>query len=159
MASPLSGSDNSADVGLANDIYNNYQQNFDVVHTQLVASYSDLLAKVNQQNELIDNELSKTTQARSTDFRKSDYENIDTHKMMGVYTYIFWIYYIIVIAFSIYILFISMYGRVIKGAIIVFFVLFPWLLQYTEFFVYHLFMWLYSIATSTIYSNAYMNKY
>lgn len=157
MANALSGTTNQSDIELANQIYQNYQENYNVVHDQLVGSYKDLILKVNDQNELIDTTSQRIVESQSTNFRKSDYENSDTQKLMNIYTYIFWIYYIGVIAFSIYLVFFLNYSMGIKGITISVFVLLPWLLHYTEVIVYNVSMWLYSIAMSKIYSNVYMS--
>lgn len=146
-----------ADITIAQNIYRIFQQNYDVVHDQLVASYKDLALKVNDQNSLIETEIQQKIEGHSTDFRKSDYENMDTVNLKKIYVYIFWIYYIILAAFSIYVLFYINYSYLIKFSIVIIFGFLPWILHYGEKIIYNIAMWLYSIATSKIYSNVYMN--
>ena len=121
--------------------------------------YKDSAQKVKDQNNILDKEIQRHQGSTSANFRKSDYENKETQTIMNIYSYMLWFYYLFAIIFCIYIIVVTPYSVVIKGGIVVLFGVLPFLLYYTEVIIYNIVMWIYSLATSKVYSNVYMNNY
>ena len=90
--------------------------------------YKDSAQKVKDQNAILDREIKKYQYKNSANFRKSDYQNNDTYNVISIYTFFFWFYYILAALFCIYVIVTTPYSRMIKGGIVLFFGLFPFLL-------------------------------
>jgi hypothetical protein len=117
----------------------------------LMSSYSDLVQKVNQQNDEIDAQTNMYQQQHSTDYKKSVYESESTAYLQIWYNYLFYIYYFIVLILFFYIL---MNGTLLETKhiiIIVVLFLFPFFIGPLEEVVLYIFSYVASFFAQDIY--------
>ena len=124
--------------------------------SQLISTYTDLVNKVQTQNNQLDQEIQKFSQAHSTDYTKSLYENQSAEYLKSIYVYLFYIYCFFVLI----VIFIMIFNKKIfelnNILLAVFLVLFPFIIYPFEQFVYSFIMYIYKFLTEQVFSNTYL---
>ena len=64
---------------------------------QLISTYTDLVNKVQTQNNNLDYDIKKYSQDHSVDYKKSFYENQSIEYLKGIYIYLFYIYFFLIL--------------------------------------------------------------
>jgi t-SNARE complex subunit (syntaxin) len=113
------------------DPYPNY---YYTAIVQLISTYTDLVNKVQTQNENIDDETQQFAQDHSTDYKKTFYENQSIEYLQSIYIYLFYIY----LFFVLIIIFILVFNQKIYNfnmlALVLLLILFPFYFYYYVFF-------------------------
>ena len=123
---------------------------------QLISTYTDLVNKVQTQNNKLDQEIQQFSQAHSTDYTKSLYENQSAEYLKRIYIYLFYIYCFFVLI----VIFIMIFNKKIfelnNILLAVFLILFPFIIYPFEQFVYSFIMYIYKFLTEQVFSNIYL---
>jgi len=126
------------------------------MHDTLLATYSDLVNKVIDQNNKIDEQIEKYQQQHSTDYKKSVYEMESTESLQVIYNYLFYVYYFVVLILFFYIMMNGALFKPMNIGIVVLLLLFPFIILPIETFVADIFRYFYSFFTQNVYSNVYL---
>jgi hypothetical protein len=123
---------------------------------QLISTYTDLVNKVQTQNNNIDQETQKFSQDHSTDYKKSFYENQSIEYLQNIYIYLFYIY----LFFVLIIIFILIFNGKIYNfnmlALVVGLIIFPFYIYPLEQLLYLFFMYIYNFLTEQVFPNVYI---
>ena len=103
---------------------------------QLISTYTDLVNKVQTQNQNIDKQIQQFSQDHSTDYKKSFYENQSTEYLKNIYIYLFYIYAFLVLIIFFILLFNGKLFDFYMILLIVFLVLFPFIIYPIDHFLY-----------------------
>lgn len=115
------------------------------------------LSQLNEWNQKLQKNLNDIFPA--TNFQKSNYQSQTTHMMLSVYKYLFWIYISLSIILIGCIFMYTTASKYIKVLISILVIGFPFYIYKTEQYIYAGLSFIYSLFTSTIYSNIYLNHY
>jgi len=124
---------------------------------QLISTYTDLVNKVQTQNNNLDYDIKNYSQDHSADYKKSFYENQSIEYLKSIYVYLFYIYYFL-IAIIIFILVLN--RKIYKLDMILLalgLVIFPFIVYPLEQFIYSLLLYIYNFFTEQIFTNVYIN--
>lgn len=128
-----------------------------VAHGQLLASYSDLLKKVQDQNAKLDEQIKRKSQDHSTDYKKAFYENESAEYLRTIYTYLLYIY----IFFAVIVIMLMIFtGQIIQPRMLILailLILFPYFIYPLENILYTTFMWIYSLIMDKVFKNPYLS--
>jgi len=116
-----------------------------------MSSDEAIYTTIKNENNRIANQLNITTQRDSTSQSKSNYRNIETIKIQKQNYYLFWIYYALipVLAYFVYSKITLDYKY--KIAIVLAFILYPFIIFPIESGIYTLFTWLWALFIGTPY--------
>lgn len=95
----------------------------------------------------------------STNYQKSNYQMQTIQSILSIYTYLFWIYIAVAAGLVGCVYMYTPYNNYIKVLLALVIMLFPFYILKLEQFIYALLTFIYSIFTSTIYTNVYFNQY
>ena len=97
-------------------------------------------------------ELENNRDKYSTDYQQSVYQNIETSKVIKTSSYLFWIFYLVVLIIC-YLLYIQpAMSYKIKLLIIAAFALYPFYIYWIERMVYFLMKYIYCVITGTVFT-------
>ena len=127
---------------------------YNTIHDILLTSYSDLIQKVNEENDEIDKNINNYEQQHSIDYKKSEYEYESTANLQIIYNYLFYIYYFIAFIFSSYLL--MKYGlfKIHILLIIPLVLFFPFLIIPVENFLKNVGVYIYSLLTQNVFQTS-----
>ena len=143
-------------VNIVNESYKDYMKK---IRDITVSGYKKLTKQVNEQNATIDKELKRLSEESSPDFQRSSYEFEAVQKLLNIKTYLVYIFFIILIGLAIALYFNKDFSMVKKAGIFLLVALLPVYIYYIEYILYVSWTYVYSLATSQIYSDVYMNGY
>lgn len=109
---------------------------------------------LNNQNKALQSSITNMNELYSTDDRKSFYQSAQIDNINTINTVLYYIYFalLIVIAF-ILILKMPTLSIYLRGAIIVAFIAYPFIISYIELYIAILFNYIYSILNGNVYTN------
>lgn len=142
-----------------NIVNESYKEFMEKIKNVAVDSYQKLTKQVNEQNNTIDKQMKKLSEESSPDFQRSSYELEAVQNLLNIRTYLFYIFCIILVGVIIALYFNESYGLYMKIGIFCIIAFFPIYIYYIELVLYISWTYLYSLATSKIYSDVYMNGY
>ena len=142
-----------------NIVNESYKEFMEKIRDVAVKSYQNLTKQVNGQNDTIDKQMKKLQEESSPDFQRSSYELEAVQKLLNIRTYMFYIFCIILIGLVIALYMNDSYSLYMKVGMFFAVALFPIYIYYIELLLYISWTYLYSLATSKIYSDVYMNGY
>lgn len=108
-------------------------------------SYEEKYDVITNQNKVIGNEINVTLQKDSTSQSKSNYQNIETIKIQKQNYYLFWIYYALILILAYFLYYKLVLDYKYKIAIIILFILYPFIVFPIETLLYYIFNWLWSL--------------
>ena len=141
-------------------IYGDPDPNFyQTAYAQLISSYGDLVKKVMDQNDKIDEQITEYEQIHSTDYQKSVYESGSIQYLHTIYIYMFWIYYIVIGLVILYGLYKGAFSFAppFNLVIVLFMVVFPFVIYSIEQLFYLLGKYIWDFFTENVYSNVYLS--
>lgn len=106
--------------------------------------YSTINDVIQKENTIIGNQINVTSQQDSTSQSKSNYQNIETIKIQSHNYYLFWIYYTLIIILAYFLYYKSKLDYLYKIAILVGFILYPFLIFPLEMAIYWIINWVWS---------------
>jgi hypothetical protein len=95
----------------------------------------------------------------NTNYQKSNYQHQTIQWLLSIYTYLFWIYIAVGIGLSGCIFLYTPFNNYTKIFFILLILLFPYYILKVEQYLYSVLSFIYSLLTSTIYTNVYYNQY
>lgn len=143
-------------VNIVNESYKDYMNK---IRDITVSGYKKLTNQVNEQNDTIEKELKRLSEETSPDFQRSAYEFEAVQKLLSIKTYLVYIFFIVLIGVGIALYFNKDLSMMKKAGIFLLVAFFPVYIYYVEYILYVSWSYLYSLATSQIYSDVYMNGY
>jgi hypothetical protein len=149
------------EVPTPNTIFGDPDPNYyETAYGQLISSYGDLVKKVLDQNNKIDEQIQEYEKMHSSDYQKSIYENQSTYNLHVVYNYLFYTYYLCLVIVFIYGFFKGAWSFAKPEKLIMFMILlvFPYVIYPIEKFVYMLGLYVWSFFTDNVYSNVYITE-
>jgi hypothetical protein len=124
---------------------------YDTIHDILLSSYSDLIQKVNNENDDIDKQTANYQQQHSVDYKKSVYESESTEYLHSIYNYLFYIYYFIVLILFFYMVMNNVFFNINNFIIINILFFFPFIIVPIENFLMYIFRYLASFFQQDVY--------
>ena len=115
------------------------------------------LSQLNKINVDLQKEFDKINP--NTNYQKSNYQMQTVQWILGIYKYLFWIYIAVAAGLSGCIYMYTSYNKYIKVLLAILLILFPFYILKLEQFIYSILTFIYSLFTSTIYTNVYLNHY
>jgi len=139
-------------------IYGDPQPNYyNTALAQLISTYTDLVNKVQTQNQNIDKQIQQYSQEHSTDYKKSFYENQSTEYLKNIYIYLFYIYALFILIIIFILVFNGKLTDFYMILLVVGLIVFPFIIYPIEQFLYTFFKYIYDFFTEQVFSNVYMN--
>lgn len=115
------------------------------------------LDQLNNWNNILQKNINDISPA--TKYQQSNYQMQTVNMMYNVYTILFWIYIAFALILSGCIYMYVDINKYIKVLIILLILAYPFYIYKLEQYIYALLAFIYSMFTSTIYSNVYLNQY
>lgn len=106
---------------------------------------------VKKQNEKLDDQLKKLKERNSTDFQRTKYENKTISTYSFVNSALLWVFYLVVLVVAVLIFRTSAVGLYAKVAIIVAFLIYPFIVNSAERILYKLLSYSYALMSGTVY--------
>ena len=132
---------------------------YDTALSQLISTYTDLVNKVQTQNNKLDQEIQNFSQMHSTDYTKSLYENQSTVYLNNIYVYLFYIYAFLTLIVIFIMIFKKKIMEINYTILAILLILFPFFIYPVEKFIYSFFLYIYKIFTGQVFTNVYINDY
>ena len=135
-------------------VYGDPDPNFyQTAYGQLISSYGDLVKKVMDQNDKIDEQISEYENIHSTDYQKSVYESGSTEYLHTIYVYLFYIYYAIVLIVVLFGLYKGAFSFAAPFTLLVTLclIIFPFVIYYIEQQIYSFLLYIWSLLTDNVY--------
>ena len=126
---------------------------------QLISTYTDLVNKVQTQNNELDKEIQNFSQMHSTDYTKSLYENQSTEYLNNIYIYLFYIYAFLTLIVIFIMIFKKKIMEINYAILAILLILFPFFIYPVEKFIYSFLVYIYKIFTGQVFTNVYINDY
>ena len=127
------------------------ESTYNTIHDILLTSYSDLIQKVNEENDEIDKHIKNYEQHHSIDYKKSEYEYEYTATLQMVYNYLFYIYYFIVLILFFYMVMNGVFLNPTNFIVIHILFFLPFLILPIENMIAYVFRYLASFFTTDVY--------
>lgn len=131
-----------------NDVISYYKEQID----------THMIDNKNKQEEVLDKHIDYLEDKQSTDFQKTAYESNEVDKLNYWSGYLIRVYYVIILVLSYFIVMEPSISRYLKAIIIFGFIVYPFIIYTIQEYVYVILRYMYSLFTSTVYSNTYLNK-
>jgi hypothetical protein len=106
-----------------------------------------------EQNKKLETQLTKLRERNSTDFQRSKYENQTTSNYKFINSALLWVFYLVVLILA-FVIFRSnpMNNLYMKGAFMVCFVVYPFIVNSAERMLYKSLAYSYALMSGTVYS-------
>jgi len=114
--------------------------------------------KIKDINKSLKNQIDNIT-TTVTKFQKSNHQNEATQFLLTIYTYLFWSYGVVIICLAIIMYLYWNISFYMKLFILVICIIYPFGIYTIQKYIYSIFNFIYSMLTSQIYSNTYVNLY
>jgi len=126
---------------------------------QLISTYTDLVNKVQVQNEELDKEIEGYSQEHSTDYTKSFYENQSIEYLKNIYVYLFYIYFFFVLIVIFIMIFKNTIFEMNNSILVIVLILLPFIIYPIEQFIYSFVLYIYKFFTDQVFTNVYTSNY
>ena len=123
---------------------------------QLISTYTDLVNKVQIQNNNLDYDIKKYSQDHSVDYKKSFYENQSIENLKSIYIYLFYIYFFLIFTIIFILLLNRKIFKIDMIILTIVLIVFPFFIYPLEQFIYSIFLYFYDFFTESIFSNVYI---
>ena len=125
----------------------------DVDCNLVYALYHGINDDLEKQNAKLESELNNLNAMHSTDYQKSNYQNANTDDYKYYNGILFGCYYLLVLIIA-YLTFKMEASRAIKALIMIGFIAYPFTINNIEILLYELFLYIYALASGTVYMKA-----
>jgi len=147
---------NTESVNIVNESYKEFMEK---IRDVTVNGYQKLTKQVTDQNDTIDKQIQRLSEESSPAFQRSTYEFEAVQNLLGVNTYMIYVFFTVLVGLILALYYNQDYGRYMKVGLFLAVALFPIYIYFIELILYKSWAYLYALATSKVYSDVYMNGY
>lgn len=119
----------------------------------------DLYHQIKQQNKMLTETVSQTTENDSTNIKFTNYELAEIQNIQTINTILFIVFYCVAAVFLGILIAQPSMNAYIKAGIVVAVAIFPFVIYTVEYGVYYMLSYLYSLLTFTPFNSVYLSKY